>query len=650
MPNALRKKAALALAITSALAGCGSSSDSNKQPVENRVIYVSPAGGGEGSAASPTDLAAALEMASRGDTLRILAGTYDNLPLPISISIEELTLEGEGADASIWLLDDSVSACSLIDLTARNLRLTGLGIDASVLTLAPDNCANPTLLRAEADGLTLSNLSLAGGNPLPTPGSLGLPEGNAYNLLAVSDVEGLVATDLKLLNAPRHAMMVSRATGDIAVDRVAVENAGYRGIYLTDSGGYIEVVNNTVHGVVNEGIYLRDVTGEVNILQNEVTDVRYRPTVAGGSGIEGGIVHTNFEGTVVTVLRMNTVDIDPQGHNRALSGEPLLDIDGIEVNMFGTARGYALVEDNVVRNTDDDGIDSDTADTAELDIVIRNNILTNIQDRSISFVAAGQGVVRGLIEGNTITGPTVLLDNDDVDADGIGIRPREASNVNLTVRNNTVNRPGRKGIDINMNRGAGDTGPVNNARAVFRFEANTVTDAGQRALDVQLEDTAEATGVLINNTVSGAAEDGIRVRSGAGDNDSVVQTTTLSVAVIDNQVTDSSTGGDAGIFARVQRDARLCLTLTGNESRNPGADRDYFLRSQQNSVLELQGLTAAMAAADPSAPLRTALVAAGNSGRDAEFPARVQNNDVEIPTQACSFVAAELMPALPELP
>ena len=649
MPTALPKKAAMALAVAALLTGCNSDSKSNDNLNSSQVIYVSPDGTGNGTQASPTDLASGLALVRSGDTLRLLAGQYAQLSSPLAITADRLTIEGAGVGASILTLD-TASACELISINANQVQLTDLEIDASTLTLAPDSCASAALIAANGDQLVLGSLAVTGGNPAPVEGAVELPAAHAYSLVSLQgSSNALTVEDLQLTDAPQHALAIQNADGDISITGLTVANAGYRGIYLHQVEGAVDVVSNDVNGAVNEGIYLRDVTGEVSILQNNVSNILYRPTIAGGSGIEGGIVHTNTAGVVVTTLRMNTVDIDPLGLNRALSGEPLLDIDGIEVNMLGTARGFALVEDNTVRNTDDDGIDTDTADQAELDIIIRNNTLSGMQDRSISFVATGDGVVRGLIEGNTITGPTVLLDNDDVDADGIGIRPRQNASVDVTVRNNIVNQPGRKGIDVNMNRGANNTGPVNNAVAVFRFENNTVTGAGQRGLDVQLEDTAQASGVLIDNTVTGADGDGIRVRSGAGDNASVVQTTQLSVAVIGNQVSNSAVNGDGGIFARVQRESRLCLMLEDNQSSNSSADQDYFLRSQQDSVLELQDLEAAIAADNPSLPLREALVATGNTGRDATFPVRVQNNNVRTPSN-CVFVDGDLTPALPVLP
>lgn len=370
--------------------------------------------------------------------------------------------------------------------------------------------------------------------------------------------------------------------------------------------------------------------------------------MAGGSGIEGGIVHTNTQGSVNTTIANNIVDIDPNGTTLAFTGEALLNIDGIEVNMFGNAIGKALVEGNIIRNTDDDGIDTDTSDSAQLDITIRNNTLSDIQDRSISFVSAGNGTVRGLIENNTITGPTTINPSPDVDADGIGIRPRQNSNMNITVRNNTVTNPGRKGIDINMNRGDGSAGPINNATAFFRFEGNTISNAGQRALDIQLEDTSSATGVLVNNTVNGAAGDGIRVRSGAGTG---AETNRLFVGLFNNTVSGATSAADAGIFVRAQNSSRLCARLESNSSTNSqpgGVGLDYFFRSQDSSVLELFGITSPITAANPSPALTAALAAQGNTGRNANFPTRVQNNPVRVPTADCTFPESSFAPTLPQ--
>lgn len=648
MPFSIVQQTALTLTLSVLLTGCQDDNPDDSSDV-TRIIYVSPNGTGDGSASAPAALTSGLASATEGDTLHLLAGQYATQHFPITISVNGLTIEGAGVDESI-LHFDSAEHCEWIRIQANDVRVRDIKIDAQGLRLADESCTNPALIVGHGDQLDLQRLIVMGGQPMPTEGSLALPAPNAYSLIALDNSSSTLAIEhVQLRHAPKHALWVYNASGDVRIANLNIENSGYRGIYLNQVNGAVEVMNNTLDGAINEGIYLRDVTGEASIVQNTVSNMLYQPTVDGGSGIEGGIIHTNTSGVVSTTLRMNTVDIDPQGLNRALSGEPLLDIDGIEVNMLGSARGYALVEDNIVRNTDDDGIDTDTADSAELDIIIRNNTLSGIQDRSISFVATGNGIVRGLIEGNTLAGPTVFIDNDAVDADGIGIRPRQHSNVNVTVRNNTLHQPGRKGIDINMNRGAGGAGPENNAVAVFRFDNNIINHAGQRGLDVQLEDVARASGVVINNIVSGAEGDGIRVRSGAGDNTAKVQRTELSVAVIGNQVSSSAADGDGGIFARAQRESQLCLVMADNQSSNSGANQDYFLRSQQDSILELQGLQAAIAAANPSTPMRDALIASGNTGRDEAFPVRVQNNSVRLPSDNCVFVNGELTPSLPDL-
>jgi hypothetical protein len=214
------------------------------------------------------------------------------------------------------------------------------------------------------------------------------------------------------------------------------------------------------------------------------------------------------------------------------------------------------------------------------------------------------------------------------------------------VRNNEVVNAGRKGIDINMNRGSGGRGPANAAQAFFRLEANTVQRAAQRGLDVQLEDSAVATGILTGNTVHHAVGDGIRMRSGAGDHESVSQVSRLHVAAVGNDIRASGDAGEAGVLAHAQHESTLCLRLAENRSQNSAAEQDYMIRSQHDSRVELSGLTRAAVPADPSEELRAALIAAGNTGRQEAFPVRVHGNGVRPPGE-CNFPPDDYLPELP---
>ncbi len=573
------------------------------------------------------------------------AGTYQTGDGTLVLNIGDVTFVGAGLNSTIIAPSNTLVCHGILieaaNITLKNLTVNGAGVGGSC---GPDGAA---LIHgtADADDLTLDTVALIGTNPAPIPGGVDLPAPEATHGVFLTGLTNATLKDLEASDLNQTSVLIRDASGTIQVLGASFTNSGSRAIFIQDTDGIVLVENNTVDGVLNEGIYLRDVTGTATIANNQVFDVRYKPTLAGGSGIEGGIVHTNTRGTVNTTIRNNIVDINPNGTTLALTGETLLDIDGIEVNMFGTAVGTALVEGNMIRNTDDDGIDSDTAGTAQLDIIIRNNNLEEIQDRSISFVSTDNGRVRGLIERNQITGPTAPSPSPGVDGDGIGIRPRSNSEMDITVRNNTVTNPRRKGIDINMNRGDGSAGPVNNATARFRFEDNRVENAGQRAYDVQLEDTANATGILIGNRVNGADNDGIRVRSGAG---AGAETNVLRVSLFNNIVNNASAAADGGIFGRSQVASRLCLRLEGNSSISTGAPQDYHLRSQGgSSVLELFGITNPILAANPSVPLRDALVAQGNTGRSPTFPVRVQNNSVQVPTAGCTFPDSSFQPQLP---
>uniref|UniRef100_UPI003A85EAC2 right-handed parallel beta-helix repeat-containing protein n=1 Tax=Marinospirillum sp. TaxID=2183934 RepID=UPI003A85EAC2 len=384
------------LGLTLLLSGCDNS-DTPPTQEERQTIYVSPEGRGTGAPSSPTSFTTALALATPGDTIYLVAGEYRPQELPLRIRTDNLTITGAGAEQSTLLLEQA-NACQLIDIQAQGIQLQHFSIDGSQLDLAPENCAHPALLAVQGDQPQISHLNLRGSNPLPQRDRLALPNERAYSLISLQGSQNtLSVSQLRLDNAAQHSLMLQDALGQIEIHDLHIHHSGYRGLYLYRVDGQIEITDNRVHGAVNEGIYLRDVTGEVSVSHNHIENLLYQPTLLGGSGIEGGLVHTNTQGEVFTYIRSNQINIDPQGINRYLSGYPLLDIDGIEVNMLGTARGFAWVEDNTVQNTDDDGIDSDTVDQGELDIVIRNNRLMNIQDRSISFVTSGQGVVRGSI-------------------------------------------------------------------------------------------------------------------------------------------------------------------------------------------------------------------------------------------------------------
>jgi hypothetical protein len=632
--------AGLVLVATAAMA------DTTYGPVAADVsrIHVGVAATGSGSSpADPVSLTLALERATQGDEIILASGEY-TLRKPVRLAVAGLALRGSG---EVLLRFEGDAACALLEISAPGVRLENLHIDASRMAQA-ENCERPAIVLATggADALRLDTLRLSGPGAAAIPGAVELPDATALAGILLENTRAPELRNLVLTRIPGTAIRISGASERVHIGNTEISDSGHRAIHLLDSDGSVQIISNRIQGALNEGIFLHEVTGSVLIAQNEVEDIRYLPGAGSGAGIEGGIVHTNTRGRVNLTIRGNTVDIDPRGETRAHTGVELLDIDGIEVNLFGTARGFALVEGNVIRNTEDDGIDIDTLGTAQLDVVIRDNVITNVHDRAMSVVAAESSVLRAIIEGNEIMGPARLREHPALSGDGIGIRPRQDSVVHVVVRQNEVINAGRKGIDINMNRGSGGRGPVNTAQAFFRLEANNVHRAAQRGLDVQLEDRAVATGILTGNSVHHAAGDGIRMRSGAGDQESVSQVSRLHVAAIDNDVRASADAGEAGVLARAQHESSLCLRLADNRSHNPAADQDYMIRSQHDARVELSGLTSVAEPADPSEELRAALVAAGNTGRQEAFPARVRGNGLHPPGE-CSFPPDDYLPELP---
>jgi hypothetical protein len=606
--------------------------------------HVSQDATGSGSTRDdPAPLAVALAQATRGDSIILAPGKY-GLKNTVRLDVAGLALRGSG---EVLLRFEGDVECAALEISAPRVRLENLHIDARSMAQA-EGCGRRAMVLATggADELRLDGLRLSGPGAAAIPGAVQLPDATALAGILLENARAPELRNLELTRIPGTAIRIAGASERVHISNAEISDSGHRAIHLSDSDGSVQIISNRIQGALNEGIFLREVTGSVLIGRNQVEDIRHLPGGTSGAGIEGGIVHTNTRGRVNLTIRGNTVDIDPRGETRRYTGAELLDIDGIEVNLFGTAQGSALVEGNVIRNTEDDGIDIDTLGTAQLDVVIRENIITNVHDRAMSVVAAESSVLRAVIEGNEVIGPARLREHSALSGDGIGIRPRQDSEVHVIVRNNEVVNAGRKGIDINMNRGSGGRGPVNSAQAFFRLEANTVNRAAQRGLDVQLEDSAIATGILTGNTVHHAAGEGIRMRSGAGDHESVSQVSRLHVAAVGNDIRASGDAGEAGVLAHAQHESTLCLRLAENRSQNSAAEQDYMIRSQHDSRVELSGLTRAAVPADPSEELRAALIAASNTGRQEAFPVRVHGNGVRPPGE-CNFPPDDYLPELP---
>jgi len=312
--------------------------------------------------------------------------------------------------------------------------------------------------------------------------------------------------------------------------------------------------------------------------------------------LNGAIFLTNNTGDAKVLISGNRVETNFNG---------AYDVDGIEINLCrtgspfvacaGTATATIDILGNTVLNTGTltggaDGIDINLDTGAQLAIAINNNTVTNFPDKGISFGSVGNGTVTtATIASNVISN---MGDN------GIHIRPRGNSRfAQMTISGNQVSNVGSRGIDVRLD----DDGGL--------LPANT----------------AIATVLIENNTVTGAEEDGIRVRT--------EQNGQLFATVRGNTISNSAASGDGGFFARAEGSSRLCLRLERNTSINSAAAEDFFLRNQ--ATLQLFGISAAIAVGNPSAPLQTALTAQGNVGRNGNF--RTQNNPIAVPTAACTF-------------
>jgi hypothetical protein len=194
-----------------------------------------------------------------------------------------------------------------------------------------------------------------------------------------------------------------------------------------------------------------------------------------------------------------------------------------------------------------------------------------------------------------------------------------------TIRNLTGANDGADGIDFNL---------LGNSISTVFITNNTIDNIVNKGISFGVGENATTTVTMTNNQISNLRGAGIQIRAGE-----LAGNTVVRAAVLNNNLVNTETGNedDAAVIMRTQNTATLCLRFEGNTLNNPTSTLDYLFRRQSIlSVLQVQGLTAPLAVANPSPDLQAFLNSLGNTGGPtAKY--RVQNNTVQVPTAACTF-------------
>ena len=357
------------------------------------------------------------------------------------------------------------------------------------------------------------------------------------------------------------------------------------------------------------------------------------------TGANAGIIGNNNVNALIANNRVNIT---------APSSTPVGN-SGRGIVLIG-ASGNTNVSDNQVNNAIAEGIRLDNVSGTAA--ITGNTVVNTIQPNVPTNVEAGilvrnnRGnvnltIANNVVRDNTATAGVVEIDGIEfslcrVYADLPACNATATATVNITgntVRNITGANDGADGIDINLG---------NFANATINLTNNTIDNIVNKGISFGAVNGAVATTTIANNNISNVRGAGIQVRLGnPADVDPAVPLNNPSVraAVLNNRLTNTETGAedDASVIVRTQGTSTLCVRFEGNTLNNPTSTLDYLFRRQDApTTLQLEGLTTAIAALNPSPTLQTELTARGNTGGVlAKY--RVQNNTVQIPTAACTF-------------
>lgn len=413
---------------------------------------------------------------------------------------------------------------------------------------------------------------------------------------------------------------------------------GRRGIAAVGSEN-IRILHNVVNNALGEGIYLENVQGRAEIINNTVMGTR--SNIGAFADFNGAIFLTNSQGNINAVMQGNTVTV-PAGAT---------EVDGIEINLCrsgapfiacsGPVFGRYLVTGNTVTapgaTGGADGIDFNFGTGAHAIVQILNNTINQFPDKAISFGGIGSNNVAALIGNNAIS---------NVGDNGIHIRPRENSNFRssvtidgvtvsgITITNNSISNVRGRGIDVRLDDDGGLLA-ANTAQADVELRNNTITNAGQDGIRLRTEQGGQLNAVVQGNTVNASGgsggDAGIFLRSEG--------TSRLNATLVNNVVTNTATGRDAGVLGRADNNSTMCLQIQFNRSQNPAIAKDFRLRRNAATAnLQLFGITSSLPVAANSSDLRSALEAQGNIANvSADSRFQVQSNPVQVPTAICTF-------------
>ena len=311
-----------------------------------------------------------------------------------------------------------------------------------------------------------------------------------------------------------------------------INNAGERGIFLSDVSGSVVLFDNVLSSTGEEGIFIQNTTPGTNIevtaRRQEIDDARVGISVDVGGG-------SRDAGNSTQIVEIE----DTQISNSAEQGLLLTASEiGTQEVSFESVSGIALIEDSGQEGI---LIEADTAASQEVRIEGVGIFANGVDGTHAGIQVIGS--VNGVLDDNTSAQEIFIFDNFISDNTGAGI--------NIEGNGSAAQEFGISGNVISFNEGGGVISVANNlvfqefvtdtvqinGNDVIGLSNNFITDNTGQGIDFDASNRAtllsDISGNTLSNTASTDGDPEIEITS----NDT---TTNLCAYIANNTASDSS--------------------------------------------------------------------------------------------------------------
>lgn len=221
---------------------------------------------------------AALKAAKAGDTVNLMAGTYNAIEFTDSTASNLTIVGGEGVYVKKIRLVDTANYGCPDNLTLKNIAFNGEGITASndeINNLSVVGCAFTDGAVIHIGDCVTNGLLIKGCEFAATNSAVNAKEKTAILVQGVS--KNVVIIDNNITSSEHNAIQVINASGAVTIDGNTINDIGSRAIRMTTKTGAVLAITNNVISNVN--------TNPAEALENNGEIIKITGSVVDGSMI-----------------------------------------------------------------------------------------------------------------------------------------------------------------------------------------------------------------------------------------------------------------------------------------------------------------------------------------------------------------------------